>query len=187
MAPGPLPAGRMPDSEHESGPWRIHELVSGFDLEDAWALPVFGTADEFPEFLELATGLDPSKSESRATRFLWELRDRLGRWFDLGRVKASGEEGESTGGRLPFEPIYRRENEAAAGISNRTVDGVVHFGWAQCGGGRYQAQMAVYVKPRGRFGQAYMAAIKPFRHRIVYPALMRQFGRAWDRRVPQER
>ena len=29
--------------------------------------------------------------------------------------------------------------------------------------------MAVYVKPNGPLGSAYMAAIKPFRHLIVYP------------------
>jgi hypothetical protein len=40
--------------------------------------------------------------------------------------------------------------------------------------------MAVYVKPRGTFGRAYMALIKPFRYLIVYPALMRQFERAWS-------
>jgi hypothetical protein len=28
-----------------------------------------------------------------------------------------------------------------------------------------------------------MAAIKPFRYWIVYPALMSQFGRAWNRRT----
>jgi hypothetical protein len=43
--------------------------------------------------------------------------------------------------------------------------------------------MAVYVKPRGRFGRGYMALIKPFRYWIVYPALMQQFERAWDRRA----
>jgi hypothetical protein len=26
---------------------------------------------------------------------------------------------------------------------------------------------------------AYMAAIRPFRHLIVYPAMMREIGRAW--------
>jgi hypothetical protein len=39
--------------------------------------------------------------------------------------------------------------------------------------------MAVYVKPNGLLGTAYMAAIKPFRYVIVYPALMRQIGREW--------
>jgi hypothetical protein len=44
--------------------------------------------------------------------------------------------------------------------------------------------MAVYVKPRGPLGKGYMALIKPFRHWIVYPALMRQFERVWNTRVP---
>src|SRR6202012_6033668 len=48
--------------------------------------------------------------------------------------------------------------------------------------GTYQAQMAVYVKPRGRLGRAYMAFIKPFRYWIVYPALERELGSAWSRR-----
>jgi hypothetical protein len=37
--------------------------------------------------------------------------------------------------------------------------------------------MAVYVKPRGRFGRPYMAFIAPFRHWVVYPALLRQIER----------
>jgi hypothetical protein len=35
--------------------------------------------------------------------------------------------------------------------------------------------MAVYVKPNGLLGTAYMAAIKPFRYMIVYPALMENY------------
>jgi hypothetical protein len=38
------------------------------------------------------------------------------------------------------------------------------------------------VKPNGVFGKAYMAAIKPFRHRIVYPHLLRQIEREWTAR-----
>ena len=45
--------------------------------------------------------------------------------------------------------------------------------------------MAVYVKPRGRLGNGYMALIAPFRHWIVYPALMRQIEQAWSVRVPR--
>jgi hypothetical protein len=51
--------------------------------------------------------------------------------------------------------------------------------------GRYQGQMAVYVKPRGPLGKGYMALIKPFRYWIVYPALMRQIERAWNARTAQ--
>ncbi len=209
MTNGATEGGRIPNSEHESQPWRIHEIVPDFTLEDVWALPVEGKADEFPAFLELAGALDPTEADSRATRALWELRDLLGKWFGLGGIHvedgaapdAVGElpipgttattladrlpddlRGTATGidfDSLPFSPLYRTEREAAGEISNRTVHGVVHFAWVEGGEDHYRAQMAVYVKPRGLFGRAYMAAIKPFRYLIVYPALMREFGRAW--------
>jgi hypothetical protein len=81
-----------------------------------------------------------------------------------------------------FSPLYRTDVEAAAEISNQTVHGVMHLAWVDRGEGRFQGQMAVYVKPRGRLGQGYMELIKPFRHWIVYPALMRQLERTWRRR-----
>jgi hypothetical protein len=211
-------SGRVPNSSHESRPWRIHAVVPDFTLEDVWALPVEGGAEDFPMFLELAGSLDPAHAESRATRFLWQLRDRLGGWLDLGRIRVPadgagdppvgrlpipGTRETSLSGRLPddlrdtatdldfgslpFAPLYRTDFEAAAEMSNQTVHGVAHLAWVDRGEGRYQGQMAVYVKPRGRFGQAYMAAIKPFRHLIVYPALMRQFENAGRSRGERQR
>jgi len=204
-------SGRLPNSAHESRPWRIREIVPDFTLEDVWALPAEGDAEDFPKLLEMVGTLSPANSDSRATRFLWELRDRLGEWFGLGRINdptggssdASAAELMIPGtdetslaerlpadlrnttwnedfGSLPFTPLYRTDVEAAAEVSNQTVHGVAHVAWVDQGEGRYQGQMAVYVKPRGRFGQGYMALIKPFRYLIVYPALMRQFERAWD-------
>ena len=81
---------------------------------------------------------------------------------------------------LPFAPLYRTDVEFAAELSNQTVHGVMHLAWVDQGEGRYQGQMAVYVKPRGRLGKGYMELIKPFRHWIVYPALMRQIERTWN-------
>jgi hypothetical protein len=81
-----------------------------------------------------------------------------------------------------FTPLYRTNDECAAEISNDTVHGVLHLGWVEEGDGRYHAQMGVYVKPRGWLGEVYLKLIEPFRHLIVYPALMRQIGRAWDAR-----
>jgi hypothetical protein len=211
---GSVESGRIPNSEHEAQPWRIHEIVRDFILEDVWALPVEGDADEFPAFLELAGALDPTEADSRATRSLWKLRDLLGKWFDLGEIHvedgaaAPAEElpipgtaattlasrlpdnlrGTAAGldfASLPFSPLYRIDREAAAEVSNKTVHGVAHFAWVDQGDGSYRAQMAVYVKPRGLFGRAYMAAIKPFRYLIVYPALLREFGRAWSQRRPK--
>jgi hypothetical protein len=84
---------------------------------------------------------------------------------------------------LPFVSLYRTDVEFAAEVSNQTVHGVMHLAWVDRGEGRYQGQMAVYVKPRGRLGEGYMALIKPFRHWVVYPALMRQIERAWNARM----
>jgi len=83
---------------------------------------------------------------------------------------------------LPFAPLYRTDVEFAAELSNRTVHAVMHLAWVDQGDDFYQGQMAVYVKPRGAFGKGYMALIKPFRHWIVYPALMRQTERTWNSR-----
>jgi hypothetical protein len=199
---------RLPNAEHESGPWRIHEIVPDFTLEDVWALPVQGGADDFPQLLELGTSLDPANADSLPARALWRIRDRLGAWLDLGRISEPddgtqalpipGTEQTSLAerlpddlrhspwdhdfGSLPFRPLYRTGTEAAAEVSNKTVHGVMHMAWVDQGGGRYRGQMAVYVKPRGTFGKAYMAFIKPFRYWIVYPALMRQVGRRWKAR-----
>jgi hypothetical protein len=39
---------RVPNAVHESRPWRIREIAPDFTLEDVWALPVYGGADDFP-------------------------------------------------------------------------------------------------------------------------------------------
>jgi hypothetical protein len=202
---------RLPNSAHESHPWRIREIAPDFIVEDVWALPARGDAEDFETLLELMAYADPARAESLPTRLLWQARDLLGRLFSLGRISTPTEEGAggnltipgtsetSLAGRLPedlrgsaagidfgslpFEPLYRTDDEFAAELSNQTVHAVMHLAWAEQGDGRYQGQMAVYVKPRGRFGQAYMALIAPFRHWIVYPALLRQTERTWNRRV----
>ena len=205
---------RLPNAAHESHPWRIREIAPDFTVEDVWALPVHGGAEDFPKLLELITTSDPANAESLPTRFLWRLRDRLGGWFDLGGISAPVDGGsDDAAGRLPipgtnetslsdrlpddlrgtaadidfdslpFAPLYRTDVEFAAEISNRTMHGVMHLAWVDQGEGRYQGQMAVYVKPRGPLGKGYMTLIKPFRHWIVYPALMRQIARTWNRRA----
>lgn len=202
---------RLPNAAHESRPWRIREIASDFALEDVWALPAQGDAEDFQALLELVASSDPANADSLPARALWRLRDRLGSWLDLGRISTPAD-GDSAAklpipgrsetslagrlpddlrgtaadldfGSLPFVPLYRTDVEFAAEVSNQTVHGVMHLAWVDQGEGRYQGQMAVYVKPRGPFGKAYMALIKPFRHLIVYPALMRQTERMWNSRV----
>jgi hypothetical protein len=197
---------RISNEEHEARPWRIREIARDFTLEDAWALPAYGRAEDFDALLELMASGDPEQGPSLATRLLWQLRWLLGRVFGLdepaealpipGRQITSLSErlpedlrGTVAGmefERLPFTPVYRTDREFAAEISNKTVHGVMHLGWVELGDGSFQGQMAVYVKPRGAFGKAYMALIKPFRHAIVYPALMRQIERTWNTRQQRE-
>ena len=207
---------RLPNAAHEARPWRIREIAPDFTLEDVWALPVHGGAEDFQTALELTTSIDPANAESLPTRVLWRVRDRLGKWFGLGRISTAIDSGSDDAagklpipgtnetsltdrlpddlrntatdvdfGSLPFAPLYRTDAEFAAEISNQTVHGVIHLAWVDQGEGRYQGQMAVYVKPRGPFGKGYMALIRPFRYWVVYPALMRQIERAWDTRVPR--
>ncbi|MDX6615274.1 MAG: hypothetical protein QOD60_365 [Solirubrobacterales bacterium] len=203
---------RIPNAAHESRPWRFREIAPDFILEDAWALPVEGGAEDFPRAIELMAVSDPANADSRAARALWRLRDRLGGWLKLGRISVPADDAAKDRlpipgthetsladrlpddlrgtaadvdfGSLPFEPLYLTDDEFAAEISNKTVHGVLQLVWVDRGGGRFQGEMGVYVKPRGPFGKGYMALIKPFRYLIVYPALMRQIGRTWDKRIP---
>jgi hypothetical protein len=195
---------RIPNSEHEKHTWRIREIAPDFRLEDVWALPAQGGADDFATLLEVMASLDPANGGSFATRALFSIRYRLGGWFgwdDAPRPLAIPHDTETTlSARLPedlrntatggpdlrsygFRPLYRTDVEWAAELSNQTVHAIMHLAWVDQGAGRYRGQMGVYVKPRGRFGAGYMALIAPFRHWIVYPALMRQVERAWNART----
>ncbi len=198
---------RLSNGDHENHAWRIREVAPDFRLEDAWALPAQGGAEDFASLLEVMASLDPADMESRATRALFGIRAHLGRWlgWDDAPPLAIPQNTETTlSARLPadlrntaegphlhprdfaFTPLYRTDTEWAAELSNRTVHAVMHLAWVERQDGRYQGQMGVYVKPRGRLGAAYMALIAPFRHRVVYPALMRQIERAWDARMAQQ-
>jgi hypothetical protein len=195
---------RLPNAAHETRPWRIREIAPDFRVEDVWALPVYGGAGDFPALLGVMATLHPAHEGSPAIRVLFGVRRRLGSWFGwddaVGQLPIPGQEEVSLTSRLPedlrgttvgldfgsgpFAPVYRTDTEFAAELSNQTVHGVMHLAWVDRGEGRYQGQMAVYVKPRGRLGTRYMTLIAPFRHWVVYPALMRQIERAWKTRVP---
>ena len=163
-----------------------------------WALPTPGGPDDFPRLVEQMAGFDPRQGSSRATRALFALRWKLGEvlgWDsqDAGldsrvptlrdRLPADLRDAPSapasTSDDLPFTPLYLTDDEWALEIANRTVHGVLHVGWVQDEGGGHRGQMAILVKPNGRLGSLYMLAIKPFRHLIVYPAMMRQIEREW--------
>lgn len=190
---------RLPESAHTSRPWRIHEITRDFRLEDVWALPTPGGRDDFKLLVEGIASGDASATESAAARVLWALRWKLGELFgwddpatgldrrvDTLRDRLPPDLRAAPAGpssaKLPFRSVYLLDDEWAAEIANQTVHGVMHIGWVPDGTGAYRGQMAVLVKPNGLFGRAYLAAIRPFRYLLVYPALLRQIGKNWDRR-----
>ena len=193
---------RLPDTAHTSRPWRIHELTRDFRLEDVWALPTPGGPDDFPRLVRLIASGNALRDSKGAAHALWVIRLKLGKILGWdGQPAGPGPDPSLSSDRtslrgrlpadlsdlppgpdfpaLPFTPLYRTADEFAAEIVNRTVHGILHLGWVQDGPGRYHGQMAVLVKPNGLLGTSYMAAIKPFRHLIVYPPMIRQIGQAW--------
>jgi hypothetical protein len=187
---------RLPNAAHESRHWRIREITRDFRLEDVWELPGVGGPDDFPRLVQLIASLDPSQGSSVAVRTLFAIRWKIGellRWDgpDAGlgsrvptlkdrlpvdlREAPSGPEFDA----LPFTSLYLTEDEWAAESANQTMHGVLHMGRVPDEAGGFRAQMAVYVKPNGLLGCGYMAAIRPFRHLIVYPPMLREMGRKW--------
>jgi hypothetical protein len=193
---------KLPNTAHTSRPWRIHEIVPDFRLEDVWALPTPGEAGEFPFLVEGFAAADPAQTLPSAARALWSLRWKLGDLFGLDQP------GSGLGSRvttlrerlpddlraaagpefatLPLTSLYLTDDEFAAEIANQTMHGVMHLGWVTDERGSYRGQMAVYVRPNGLFGNAYMAAIKPFRYLVVYPQMFQAMERRWQERHDRE-
>jgi Protein of unknown function (DUF2867) len=201
---------RLPKTAHTSRPWRVHEFTKDFKLEDVWELPTPGGPDDLARLVQQFTSPDEGDNELPvALRALFALRWKLGKLFGWDRPGSGvGERVRSLRERLPadlleaprgpdlravpgrtdvegppvFSSVYQTHDEWVAEMSNKTVHAVMHIGWVpDDSGGGYHAQMAVLVKPNGRLGTAYMAAIKPFRHAFVYPLLLRSIGRRWRR------
>lgn len=150
-----------------------------------------------PRLVQLITSFDPAGGSSRISRTLWATRWKVGSllgWDDPDRGldsrvatlrdrlpadlvrRGSGPDFAA----LPMRPLYLSDDEFAAEIANETMHGVMHIGAVEEEVGSFRAQMAVLVKTNGRFGNAYMAAIRPFRLLIVYPMAMRQGRELWE-------
>jgi hypothetical protein len=197
---------RLAEAAHTSRPWRLHAIAPDFDLEDVWELPGEAHASEFHEVVALLAGADPGSIGPWPVRALWAARWRLGEllgWDD--ESEQLGARVESLSDRLPddlrgtvtpdlfatlpFSPLYETDDEFAAEIANKTMHGILHLGVVPAQdvddrGAPAKVQLAVLVKPNGTLGRLYMAAIRPLRHLIVYPAMFRGLERMWKERIP---
>ena len=126
---------RLPAAAHTSMPWRIHELIADFRLEDVWALPTPGGPGDFPRLVRGFASQASPEGLPPAARALWVIREKLGEW--LGWDDAAGGLGSrvpTLRERLPaelrdrpgpssetgpFTSLYMLENEWAAEAANR--------------------------------------------------------------------
>ena len=193
---------RLPNSAHTSHPWLIHEVAGDFRLEDVWALPTPGGPEDFPILVDAFTAADETRSPSHVARALWALRWKLGEvlgWDDPDRGVGARvptlrdrlpddlrDTPRPEFARLPFTSLYQLDDEFAAETANQTMHGVLHLGWVPDEDGAWHGQMAVLVRPNGLFGHAYMAAIRPFRHLLVYPPALKMIESEWRARTGAE-
>jgi hypothetical protein len=203
---------RLPATAHTSRAWRVHEFTKDFRLEDVWELPTPGGPDDLERLVQqFASRREDGRKLPAVLRGLFALRWKLGKLFGWDAPGSGvGKRVQSLRERLPadllaaprgpdlravpgqpnvdgsvvFSSVYQTHDEWVAELSNVTVHAVMHVGWVpDASGSGYHAQMAVLVKPNGRFGNAYMAAIKPFRYAFVYPSLLQSIGRRWQRQA----
>jgi hypothetical protein len=179
--------------------------VSDFDLMDVWRIPLEGEAHETLEDYErIATAVHERLMTRGPASWLFRLRFWLGRVFKWDETSVPlaipGATETTLRARLPdalkatvddpdggvpatdFTEVYRLPDELVLEISNRTVHAAMHTGRVPLDDGHWGVEMAVYTKMRGWKGRLYMKLIGPFRHLIVYPALMRQLKKAWENR-----
>lgn len=197
---------RISAHEHEKRPWRVRSLAADFELLDVWEYPILADAaagEDFAMFCRMLKN-DTSSSEPPVrgfAGFLFRVRNWLGRVFKLDdttpltipgstehslRERLSKEErsamstsADAAPDALGFREVYRLDDELLMEISNTTVHALLHVGWVHKQGTQYAPQLAVYAKSRGKLGRLYMAMIAPFRHLVVYPAMMRSAKTRW--------
>ncbi|MER5640013.1 DUF2867 domain-containing protein [Kitasatospora sp. NPDC002227] len=188
---------RLTEAAYTGQPWRIHEFAADFLVEDVWSFRTPGAGPgDFPVMLAALRTAGGLAEQSAPARFLFAVRWRLGAL--LGWDERSQGVGTRVGSlrerlpadlrdaprghddeAMPLEPVYELPREAVRELANKTVHTLMHLGWVESADGGYELRMTVLVRPNGGFGRLYMAAIAPFRHLVVYPALTRQWERAW--------
>ncbi|MBB6350086.1 hypothetical protein FHU36_006658 [Nonomuraea muscovyensis] len=191
---------RLPRTAYTSRPWRIHEIAGDFRVEDVWAFSMPGAGpDDFPAMLAAIQAPGDPAREALPLRFLFAVRWKLGALFGWDEPKAGiGARVQSLRDRLPsdlreaaqgshagfapFTAVYEWDDECALELASKTVHSVMHLSWAPAPSGGYELRMAVLANPNGLPGRLYMAAIRPFRRLIVFPAFTRQLESAWRER-----
>ncbi len=185
---------QLDPSVHTGRHWRVSTLCPDFRVLDVWRLPIHGQPGDFADVCRVFVE-NGHRTDSAATALLFRIRLALGALLRLDapvgasvaeRLTADDRRRDRSGPPAVegmATPVYVFDDEALYEVSNKTIHALIHLGWVDAPGGGCTAEMAIYIRSRGRLSDAYMALIAPFRHRIVYPALLARIGRVWAARV----
>jgi hypothetical protein len=179
---------------HRSHSWTVHRLAADFEVIDVWRFEVGSGALGFERFLD-AFWAEMQIAEGWALSRLRVAIGKLAGWDKApNSLPIPGCSESSVAERLSVEEqaknrvlagapsplpvaavraVYRFDDEALYEVSNDTVHALLHLGAVDGG----DVELAVYIKSRGAFTRLYMAAIKPFRHLIIYPRLIARVER----------
>lgn len=185
----------VPRQEFKRLPLRVHTVLAGVPLHDAWAIDLahWRPGIALCEFLKVSPlvgmGLSPS------VRTLFRLRRRIGKTFgwdrrsDLASTptfvsqvppdvydKSVIEPGTPEG---DFRVVYSLPNEHLSELRNNIVHGALSVALIE-DEKFYRLYLGVFVLSVNRFTPFYMAAIAPFRHWIVYPSILNTFRKNWN-------
>ena len=186
-------------SRHAERPWRVHTLAPDFTVLDVWQFELGPGTPVLDDVLLCFWSEFRKLSEDS---LLARTRLRVGRWLKWDdhdfSLPIPGCEERSVGERLspadrassriatnaasPIESpvvrtVYVLGDEALYEASNDTIHLMLHISVVDAG-----ATLAVYIKSRGVFSRAYLAAIGPARHLVIYPAMTRRLETAWRSR-----
>ena len=196
------PRIKIDNREHQIQPLRVHTLLSDFELEDVWRVPIsLSSTHSLQLFLDQFAKTNAQLVDKGITGLLFRIRLFIGSLFKWDekllqehlipgslRFRYAHQE-NLTYDDLPhpgsgsFIPVYKLENESLSEIENSTVHAALHFSRVPSGQDKWTIHMAVYVKPKGWFGKSYMLFIKPFRIWIVYPSLMKSARKNWEEAI----
>jgi hypothetical protein len=179
--------------EYERLPLRVHDLLAGVPLHDAWAvdLPRTRSGVTLAEFSRLASGrpfaLSPVARALLGVRLFvgrrlgWDREPDAWESFETRLTTADRSRSQTPAGTREghFRVVYRFENEQLLEIVNRTVHAAALSALFETAHA-YRFVFGVYVRRVSRFTPVYMALIDPFRRSIVYPSLLRSVRAKWD-------
>ncbi|MFI9155805.1 DUF2867 domain-containing protein [Streptomyces sp. NPDC053367] len=191
---------RLPDSAFTERPWRIHEFIRDFEVEDVWDLDTPGGPDDLALLVRQFDSDGKDFDPSPMYRLLFAIRWKLGALLKWDEAEHGlGPRNPSLRDRLPedlrdgprgpdlkvvpMKSVYQTSDEWVTEVVNKTVHAAMHIGWVHDGDGRYHAQMAVLVHKKGLLGKVYMPLILPFRRVFVTPNLVKTIGRSWRART----